>query len=302
MKLMDKEQKAIERIKLASQLSLQKYGKPLICTYSGGKDSDVLLELFKRSGVPFEAHNSHTTVDAPETVYHIRQVFHDLENEGGRAQIIMPKYKGEPTTMWKLIEIKGFPPTRMARYCCEILKENDGKNRMIATGVRWAESIKRGKIWDVFNIPYGKYKTKINDSIMLSNDNDEKRKFIERCELKAKTICNPIIDWSDKEVWEFYYSECKRHNPFYEKGHTRCGCIGCPLATRKNRLLEFKEFPQYEILYKHAFKRMLKHADRKKMFSFAESWKNEEDVFLWWMQDPTIPGQITIDDWMKETE
>lgn len=86
MKLMDKEQKAIERIKLASQLSLQKYGKPLICTYSGGKDSDVLLELFKRSGVPFEAHNSHTTVDAPETVYHIRQVFHDLENEGGAQQ------------------------------------------------------------------------------------------------------------------------------------------------------------------------------------------------------------------------
>lgn len=37
---MDKEQKAIERIKLASQLSLQKYGKPLICTYSGGKDSE----------------------------------------------------------------------------------------------------------------------------------------------------------------------------------------------------------------------------------------------------------------------
>lgn len=51
VKLMDKEQKAIERIKLASQLSLQKYGKPLICTYSGGKDSDVLLELFKRSNV-----------------------------------------------------------------------------------------------------------------------------------------------------------------------------------------------------------------------------------------------------------
>ncbi len=95
---MDKEQKAIERIKLASQLSLQKYGKPLICTYSGGKDSDVLLELFKRSGVPFEAHNSHTTVDAPETVYHIRKVFHDLENEGGAskdcdAEIQRRKYK-----------------------------------------------------------------------------------------------------------------------------------------------------------------------------------------------------------------
>ena len=61
----DLEQKAIERIKIASEMSLSYYQKPLVCTYSGGKDSDVMLELFKRSGVPFEVHNSHTTVDAP---------------------------------------------------------------------------------------------------------------------------------------------------------------------------------------------------------------------------------------------
>mgnify|MGYP004697786985 FL=1 len=46
---MDLEQKAIERIRLGSQMSEQYYGEPLICTYSGGKDSDVMLELFKRS-------------------------------------------------------------------------------------------------------------------------------------------------------------------------------------------------------------------------------------------------------------
>ena len=47
---MDLEQKAIERIRLASDLSLKHYGKPLVCTYSGGKDSDVMLELFRRGG------------------------------------------------------------------------------------------------------------------------------------------------------------------------------------------------------------------------------------------------------------
>ena len=51
---MDKEKKAIERIKMASEMSLHHYGRPLICTYSGGKDSDVMLEIFKRSGIPFE--------------------------------------------------------------------------------------------------------------------------------------------------------------------------------------------------------------------------------------------------------
>lgn len=48
---MDLEQKAIERIRLASDLSLKHYGKPLVCTYSGGKDSDVMLELFRRGGM-----------------------------------------------------------------------------------------------------------------------------------------------------------------------------------------------------------------------------------------------------------
>lgn len=65
---MDKEQKAIKRIQMASEMSLHHYGKPLVCTYSGGKDSEVMLELFRRSGIPFEVHNSRTTADASQTV------------------------------------------------------------------------------------------------------------------------------------------------------------------------------------------------------------------------------------------
>lgn len=49
---MDLEQKAIERIRLASDMSLKYYQQPLVCTYSGGKDSDVMLELFRRGGHP----------------------------------------------------------------------------------------------------------------------------------------------------------------------------------------------------------------------------------------------------------
>ena len=70
---MDLEQKAIERIRLASEMSLQHYKQPLICTYSGGKDSDVMLELFRRSGVPFEVKHGLTTADAPQTVRHVKK-------------------------------------------------------------------------------------------------------------------------------------------------------------------------------------------------------------------------------------
>lgn len=38
----DLEQKAIERLRCASDMSLKLYKQPLVITYSGGKDSDVL--------------------------------------------------------------------------------------------------------------------------------------------------------------------------------------------------------------------------------------------------------------------
>lgn len=131
---MDKEQKSIERIRLASQMSLQHYGKPLVCTYSGGKDSDVMLEIFRRSGIPFEVHNSHTTADAPETVRHIRETFRKLELADIPCEIHMPTYKGKRTSMWELIPEKLMPPTQLVRYCCQILKENGGKKPIYCHG------------------------------------------------------------------------------------------------------------------------------------------------------------------------
>ena len=55
----DLEQLAIQRIKAASEMSLSHYKQPLVCAYSGGKDSDVMLTLFRRAGIPFEVINSH---------------------------------------------------------------------------------------------------------------------------------------------------------------------------------------------------------------------------------------------------
>ena len=243
---MDLEHKSIERIKNASEMSLHYYGRPLVCTYSGGKDSDVMLELFRRSGVPFEVVNSHTTVDAPPTVYHIRDVFRDLEAQGIKATIHKPAL-----TMWQLIEKKKMPPTRIQRYCCEYLKENTVSNRFVATGVRWAESKKRKNRAEVE--PRGK---KDADKIILLNDNDRKRALTERCEVKADMILNPIIDWPDADIWEFYWTECKRHNPLYSMGYYRVGCIGCPMAG-KHRWKEFSDFPTFRQAYTRAFGKML---------------------------------------------
>lgn len=70
---MDKEHEAIQKMQLAGKMSLTYYKQPLIICNSGGKDSLVLIEIAKRSGIPFEVMHSHTTADAPETVYYVRQ-------------------------------------------------------------------------------------------------------------------------------------------------------------------------------------------------------------------------------------
>lgn len=133
----DLEQTAIERLKAASDMSLRLFEKPLVITYSGGKDSDVMLHLAEKSGIPFEVLHSLTTADAPETVRHVYDTFCRLECKGIKCDVdkhVQPD--GSRVTMWNLIQKKLMPPTRLMRYCCTVLKEGGGKDRFIATGVR----------------------------------------------------------------------------------------------------------------------------------------------------------------------
>ena len=225
---MDKEQLAIARLQDAARLSEHRYKKPLMVTYSGGKDSQVLVALAERARINFEVVNSHTTADAPETVYFIRGQFKTMEERGIKCSIVMPRYKDKPVSMWTLIPQKLMPPTRLVRYCCDVLKENTGKNRFIATGVRWAESARRKNSRGVMEMMH-KDKEK---RIILMGDNDEKRQLFETCNLKGKMTVNPIVDWSDDDVWDYTNSEHLPVNPLYCEGQKRVGCIGCPMASR----------------------------------------------------------------------
>ena len=105
----DLEHLGIERLKAASEMSLQHYGQPLIITDSGGKDSSVVKELALRSGIPFEIMHNHTTADAPETVRFVRQEAKRFEDLGIKYTINMPMYKGKRTSMWSLIPQKLMP-------------------------------------------------------------------------------------------------------------------------------------------------------------------------------------------------
>lgn len=286
---MDKEQKAIARLKEAALMSETYYQKPLVVTTSGGKDSDVCIALALAAGIDIEVQHNHTTADAPETVYHVRDTFRRLEGKGIKCSVNWPTYKGNPVTMWSLIPQKLMPPTRVARYCCSILKEGGGKGRMITTGVRWAESVNRRNKRGIYEtLPHD-----LSKKVIINNDNTDTRLLFESCKLQAKRICNPIVDWSDRDVWDYIESEKITVNPLYRCGFHRVGCIGCSMAGRRMRLFEFARYPTYQRAYIRAFDWMLEERQNR---GLPCDWQAGKDVFHWWMEDGVLPGQVELEE------
>ena len=291
---MDLEQSAFEALRFASAQSLKIYKQPLIITYSGGKDSDVLLRLAINSGIPFEVLHSLTTADAPETVYHVRKTFRLLEEKGIPTKVdchVQPD--GSRLTMWNLIPKKMVPPTRLMRYCCAVLKEGGGKGRFIATGVRWAESVKRHNSRGLIEVSHSDK----NKRLILMDDNDETRMQFENCQMKGRRVVNPIIGWGNKEVWDYAETEKICMNPLYSLGFLRVGCIGCPMAG-KCRKMEFSMYPKIRMAYIRAFDRML--IERKIRCLQTYDWENGLDVFNWWMENGVLPGQEVLEEFRED--
>lgn len=169
----------------------------------------------------------------------------------------------------KTLQTKGFP-LRQNRWCCEILKENHGGGRKLLTGIRWAESSNRGK-----------------------------RKMVETCyKDKTKTYVNPIIDWTDGEVWEFIKQEKIPYCELYDEGFSRMGCLFCPMAPQKKRLQECNRYPRYVRAFISAFEKLyqLRLTQGKGTVS---RWTSGEDMFWWWINSAPqrkdkIEGQLHL--------
>lgn len=133
--------------------------------------------------------------------------------------------------------------------------------------------------------------------MVLTNDNDETRRVVEQCYKRHKTTLNPVIEWTDADVWRFIRSNNIPYCELYEEGFHRLGCIGCPMASMNDREREFIRWPKYKNAYLLTFAKMLK--ERARRGKLKGSWGTDttpRDVFNWWMEYDVLPGQLTFDD------
>lgn len=290
----EKEKRAIQYLKMFEPES-----EPYYLCYSGGKDSDCIRILAELAGVKHDINHNLTTVDAPETVRYIRTI----------PNVIIHRPE---LSMWQLIVKKKMPPTRLARYCCEELKEKGGKGRIKVTGVRWDESQNRKENGGFVKI-IGKPKTvqklaaendvnfrlTVKGGVVLNDDNAETRRFVEHCYRTTSTMINPIVDWTDEDVWEFLHHYGCQSNPLYQCGQKRIGCIGCPLQNFKGMKRDFVDYPKYRAAYVRAFDKMVE-ARKEAGLKNNGAWVDGEHVMRWWVGDD--PFQMTLFDYLENQE
>lgn len=203
------EKKVEQAVKLL-QVCYKAADEPLEIAYSGGKDSDVILELAKMSGIEYRAIYRNTTIDPPGTLRHVK--------ENG-VEVRRPK-----ESFFSLMMKRAYP-NRFRRFCCSVLKEYKILDNCVM-GIRKCESVKRAKMYTEPTACriYGSKKNHVN-------------------------AIYPILDWSDEDELEFIEERGIKLHPLYyrEEGtidlSQRLGCMCCPLAYYKKRLQEFKKYP-----------------------------------------------------------
>lgn len=186
-----------------------------IASFSGGKDSQVVLDLCTRAIPPsaFEVIYSDTGYELPPSL----ELYEDVKRYYGER---FPSLKFSVTrnhesvlNYWDKIGT----PSDTHRWCCIVMKtaplyrslkvEGNKQARVLAfEGVRAEESTRRSG--------YNRIGKGVKHSTTIN--------------------ARPILSWNSAEIFLYLFKYGLHINPAYRQGLTRVGCIVCPFASEWN--------------------------------------------------------------------
>lgn len=217
--------------------------------FSGGKDSQALYHIAQLAGVRFQGHMNLTSVDPPEVIRFVKKNYPEVELRKPGKSIFQHAIE------------KQILPTMRVRWCCAEYKETAGAGKVTLIGIRHAESSRRAKRNEVEtnNRKFSgdldgleeyrqeqkakrmKQKSKA-DGVNITNADEEQT--LGCIHGKESLLISPIIYWTEQDVWEFLNDVVKvPHCSLYDEGWHRIGCIGCPMSSHKQKMIENERYP-----------------------------------------------------------
>lgn len=279
---------SIELIKKAEKLALayDPYNG-YYNTFSGGKDSQCLYHLVQMAGVKHKTHMNLTSVDPPEVIRFVKKQYPDVE-------LIKPR-----DSIYNIAVKRKILPTMRVRWCCEEFKESAGAGKVTLIGIRHAESSRRAKRNEV-EINSRKFSgtleqldeyrdkqnsskkrgRKHNDAKEINITNADGERVLGCIHGKESLLISPIIYWTDDDVWTFLNTLGIAHCELYDQGWHRIGCIGCPMSSRKQKMIENARYPHV----KRNWIKAIKAIRMGGVFASEYIWWNiKKDTKLWSM-------------------
>jgi len=245
IELKTKEEEAIEFIK--------KHEPPegYFLGFSGGKDSVVLYDLTRKSGVKFQAYYSATGIDAPELVKFINENYLDVVH-------LRPK-----KSFFYYIVNTGYAfPTIFHRWCCDVLKKRPAQKiplKFRLMGIRAEESAKRAG-----------------------------RKRIQWVKSIRAYHYKPIFYWLEWEVWDYIEKNNLKYCSLYDEGFSRLGCVVCPFVSGKKAAIQKARWPKIYHAFELAMNKVYNNGrfkdgrawEEKTFEEFLNNWYNNIPISL----------------------
>ena len=189
-----------------------------LASFSGGKDSQVVLDLCTRAIPPqdFEVIYSDTGYELPPSLHMYEEIAQHYKSLYPELSFRTARNHASVLSYWDKIGT----PSDTHRWCCAVmktgplyrmLKTEDNKQAKVLTfdGVRAEESTRRSGY------------NRVGKGV------------------KHDTVINarPILYWNTTEIFLYMFKYDLHLNPAYRQGMTRVGCLVCPFANEWNEMI-----------------------------------------------------------------
>jgi phosphoadenosine phosphosulfate reductase len=182
--------------------AMASYKSPVTVSFSGGKDSLVVLDLVQSLTHDFTAMFIDTGLEHPLTKEYVERLVEE------RRVKLLTAHAGNAFEQ----NLPAFgPPAKDFRWCCKVCKlapvsgliqEKFPDGTLTVEGNRRLESFSRGHTELIEENPF----------------------------VPGQVTVNPIRDWTGLDVWLYIIWRGLRYNPLYDEDLERVGCWMCPSA------------------------------------------------------------------------